>query len=746
MPSLRNDLIFFVPFFYAELCISFLTQTLIHMQFSLLLIRTITLTLLSITAVFAQSETTPQPCGTSYVMNQLFEQYPERKAAWLAQRNAPVKAANTASIYDSVLIIPVVVHVIHNYGAENVSDAQIFDMMRIINEDFAKLSSDTNEIDPDFKPIAGKTKLEFRLAQIDPDGHCTRGITRHVSSLTASADDNVKDIVSWNTSKYFNIWVVRSISFGAGAYAYYPGTIDPQYEGVVCLASQFGSIGASSPSNFSARTMTHEIGHYFNLAHTWGDSNEPGSQDNCFWDDDVEDTPNTVGVSNQGCNKNMMSCGVKSNVENYMDYSSCGRMFTNGQVTRMRTALYSSIGSRNTLWTLANRLATGTNNGYIPSICAPVADFNSATRVLCSGKNTSFTPLIGNVANLDSVNYLWTFEGGTPYTSTVANPVITYNAAGIFKVKLLAYNSGGVDSIIKDNFVTVNSGTAAYSASLGTSEGFEENTFPVFVNNLDKRWSIVNDAAVSSATTWERSTLASTTGSASLLIANATLLSNSLNSIISPTFHISSVTSPVGLRFQLAFAKTAASNKDQLKIYVSKDCGKTWPAVIYSKLASASGTPLSTVGNTNYYEGTSFVPTANQWRTETVSINNYTQYNNVRFKFEMKSAGGGNLYIDDVEIITLPTVGTDELIKEYQMSVAPNPTSQNSQISFVLGKEANIKLQLTDLLGREIWQQQQSKAIGEQQTELPMQGLSAGMYILHLQIGQQSISQKIIKN
>lgn len=711
------------------------------MRFSLLLIRTITLIFLSV-AAFAQA---PKPCGTSQVMNQLFEQYPDRKAAWLSQRQTPISVANTASIYDSVLIIPVVVHVIHNYGAENVSDAQIFDMMRIINEDFAKLSSDTNEIDPDFKPIAGKTKLEFRLAQIDPDGNCTRGITRHVSELTANADDNVKDIVSWNTSKYFNIWVVRSISFGAGAYAYYPGTIDPQYEGVVCLASQFGSIGASSPSNFSARTMTHEIGHYFNLAHTWGDSNEPGSADNCLWDDDVEDTPNTVGVSNQGCNKNMMSCGVKSNVENYMDYSSCGRMFTNGQVTRMRTALYSSIGSRNTLWTLANRLATGTNNGYIPSICAPVADFNSATRVLCSGKTATFTPLIGNVVNLDSVNYLWTFEGGTPSTSTVANPVITYNNAGIFKVKLLAYTSAGTDSMIKENFVTVNSGAAAYSASLGTSEGFEENTFPVFVNNADKNWSVINSTSVSSET-WQRSTAASTTGNASMVIANATLPSGSINSIISPTFHISSVTSPVGLRFKLAFAKTDVSNKDQLKIYASKDCGKTWPFQIYSKLSSSSGTPLSTVGNTTYYEGTSFVPTASQWRTETVSINNYTQYSNVRFKFEMKSADGGNLYIDDVEIVTLPTVGTDELIKEYQMSVAPNPTSQNSQISFVLDKEANIKLQLTDLLGREIWQQQQSKAIGEQQTELPMQGLSAGMYILHLQIGQQSITQKIIKN
>ncbi|WP_177199922.1 M43 family zinc metalloprotease [Flexibacter flexilis] len=714
------------------------------MRFSLLLIKTITLTLLSVTA-FAQQEAAPKPCGTSHVMNKLFEQYPERKAAWLAQRNAPFAVNDTASIYDSVLIIPVVVHVIHNYGPENVSDAQIFDMMRIINEDFAKINSDTNAVDPVFQPIVGKTKVAFRLAQIDPDGNCTRGITRHVSALTASADDNVKDIVSWNTSQYFNIWVVRTISFNAGAYAYYPGTVDPQYEGVVCLASQFGSMGASSPNNFSARTMTHEIGHYFNLAHTWGDTNEPGAQDNCLWDDDVEDTPNTVGVADQGCNKNMMSCGVKSNVENYMDYSSCARMFTNGQVTRMRTALHSSIGSRNTLWTLENRLATGTNNGYVASICAPVADFDAATRVICSGKTSEFTPLIGNVASLDSVHYLWTFEGGMPNTSTEANPVITYNSAGIFSVKLMAYTSGGADSITKENFVTVNSGTAAYSAALGISESFEESSFPLFANNLDKTWSIVNGPSVTSPT-WQRNVAASTTGSASIVIANALLPDNALNSIITPTFHISSVGSPVGLRFKMAFAKTASNNKDQLKVYVSKDCGKTWQGVIYSKLASATGTPLSTVGNTNYYEGTSFVPTASQWRTETVNINNYVQYENVRFKFEMKSAGGGNLYIDDVEIVTVPSVGTAELIKQYEISIAPNPTNHNSQLSYVLGKQENIRLQLTDLLGREIWQQVQPNAAGQQQIDLPMQQLSAGMYLLHLQIGNQSLSQKIIKN
>ncbi|MFN5324019.1 MAG: hypothetical protein ACK5C5_03795, partial [Bacteroidota bacterium] len=102
-------------------------------------------------------------------------------------------------------VIPVVFHVIHNYGPENISKAQILDAMEIFNKSFQKLYADSVLIASAFKPIIADCQIEFRFAQRDPNGNCTDGITRTVSSLTYSAGDNVKALVAWPSNKYFNI-------------------------------------------------------------------------------------------------------------------------------------------------------------------------------------------------------------------------------------------------------------------------------------------------------------------------------------------------------------------------------------------------------------------------------------------------------------------------------------------------------------------------------------------------------------
>lgn len=690
-------------------------------------------------AAVAQSQSN-LPCGTPQAMERIFKKYPERKQQWLNRRLAPSLVAPT-SMEDSVLVIPVVVHVIHNNGPENVSVAQVQDMIRIINEDFARMSSDTNQIDPEFRLIAGKGRVEFRLAKKDPDGNCTIGITRTQSVLTSTADDNVKDLIGWNTSQYFNIWVVRSISFGAGAYAYYPGTINQEYEGVVCLASQFGSIGASSSANFSARTMTHEIGHYFNLPHTWGDSNEPGVEANCFDDDGVEDTPNTVGVTAQNCNKNMMSCGVRANVENYMDYSNCGRMFTNGQVERMRTALFSPIADRNQLWTLANRIATGTNNGYLPVPCAPIAAFGTPFSTVCSGRSVSFQSQVGNVSTPTEANHSWTFEGGTPATSQEINPMVTYSNAGNYAVKLVVSNASGKDSVIMDNRIRVNAGVPTYSTSLGSIESFETPSFPDFVGNFNKNWFVESPAG----TSWVRTVQAATEGSASVRIDNRNIPSQTLSALITSTFDIASIQQPAYLSFNVAFARTATTNRDALKVLVSTDCGRTWLPLAYNKTAISITAPLSTTGAMLYPANVSFVPTATQWRKELINVSNYAIYSGVRFKFEMNSRGGNILYLDEVSVVNQPVLSTADALREYQVKVAPNPFDYVAQLSYTLSQSSQVAVELTDLLGRSVWQQAVNRQeVGNQVVNLPS-NLARGMYVLRLQIDSQRITQKIIK-
>ena len=411
----------------------------------------------SANALFAQHY---PHCGTEDLVEQSLKDNPEFQQNYqrLLNEIAANRNKNTSDVQstDSLLIIPVVIHIIHDNGPENISFAQIQDAMRILNEDFNFRSSDTNQILNTFRPLAANCRVEFRLARLDPQGNCTNGFTRTQSTLTLSAGDNVKNLARWPSNRYLNVWVVRNIESGAGAYAYLPGTTSAANDGIVIRASQFGSIGASSNNNFAARTFTHEVGHYLGLRHTWGPTNEPGIATNCNFDDGIQDTPNTVGISNQGCNKNFTSCnGILANVENYMDYSSCGRMFTEGQKAVMRAVLASSVSSRNNLGLLSNRLLTGTNNGYTAVPCAPRVDFSANIQSICEGGSINFTGFITNGPEDPMFTYSWEFEGGTPATSNLRSPQVTYAAAGNFSVKLRVFGPGGQDSLERNSFIEV---------------------------------------------------------------------------------------------------------------------------------------------------------------------------------------------------------------------------------------------------------------------------------------------------
>ena len=309
--------------------------------------------LIFIVDAYAQSHT----CGFNDHMNQAYEQTPgllEMRSAYEDEIQAII---NSRSSFVGKTI-PVVVHIIYNDSYSNISDAQVNSGLIAINEDFNAGNSDYNNVVSAFSSIKSNVGISFDLARIDPNGNPTTGITRTESDFTDDAGENVKSLVMWDTDMYLNVWVVDNIESGAGAYAYYPGTAPNGAEGIVCRHSQFGTIGTSSSYNFDSTTMTHEIGHYLNLAHTWGDSNDPGEDVNCNDDDGVSDTPNTIGTL-YGCNTNQSTCGSLDNVQNYMDYTDCTNMFSNGQRSRMHAALHSSVGGRINLWQYDNLVATG---------------------------------------------------------------------------------------------------------------------------------------------------------------------------------------------------------------------------------------------------------------------------------------------------------------------------------------------------------------------------------------------------
>ncbi|MGH1387436.1 M43 family zinc metalloprotease [Kordia sp.] len=240
------------------------------------------------------------------------------------------------SISGNVITIPVVVHVMYTNATNNISQAQIQSQIDVINEDFRRTNADADNT----WSQAADTEIQFCMATIDPNGNATTGITRKSVTRTdwGTNDDMKKSsqggVNPWNTSEYLNMWVVPQMTSGGRTilgYAQFPGGA-ASTDGVVMAYNYFGRVGNVSAPFDGGRTTTHEIGHYLNLRHIWGDSN--------CGNDFVSDTP-THQTSNGGCPTGQVSCGSVDMVQNYMDYTndSCMNLFTAGQKARMRAVL-----------------------------------------------------------------------------------------------------------------------------------------------------------------------------------------------------------------------------------------------------------------------------------------------------------------------------------------------------------------------------------------------------------------------
>ncbi|CAN5911465.1 hypothetical protein BH11BAC7_BH11BAC7_02760 [soil metagenome] len=669
-------------------------------------------------------------CGTDVQMKKVFAEHPELKAQYdarhteLIAENAMSSSRNSNEALQTggppSYIIPVVFHIIHDYGYENISDAQVLDAVRILNRDYRKNNADTSFIVPAFIPIANDTKIEFRLANLDPSGNCTNGIDRIASPETYIGDDGSK-LNYWPRNKYLNIWVVKNISSGAAGYAYLPGgASSAAIDGIIILSTYVGSIGTGNTT--TSRALTHEVGHFLGLEHVWGFTNSPGVQ---CGDDGITDTPETKGwttcnlVSNHVCNAN-----IEENVQNYMEYSYCTRMFTTGQRNWMQSALSSPIGQRNQLTTNANLTATGVNNN--PQVtCAPVSDFTPNDKVfVCAGSSITFTSVSYNG---HPTSWSWSFPGGTPNTSTDSVPAIVYNTPGTYNVTLITSNATGANTITRTSHVQVSSTTATYNVG-NYSEGIENAT--TFAAN----YTIINPQGNG----WARVTTAAATGTASVKLVNTSLMAGTTDEFVSPSFDMTGFTNPV-FTFKVAQRQRISSNTDKLRVYTSTNCGQSW-AQRYTKI----GATLAT-GSTN--NSNSWAPAASEFRTETVTLpSSVTNSTNVRFKFVFDAGGGNNIYIDDINITSVTGIDAPDAGIQ-QFVVYPNPLQDNSLVTFSLDDAQKVSLQLFDMSGRLVLDMYNGDlSAGEHQ--FPVQTaekLSSGMYFVRLTTaGGRMVTQKLV--
>ena len=283
-------------------------------------------------------------CGTMLVHERLLRTDPSYLSARVASENRAWEAATfRIAGRTGITVIPVVVHVVYRTNTQNIADTQIQSQIEVLNRDFRKTNPDAASTPAAFSALVADARIEFELATTDPQGNPTTGITRTQTNVASfGSDDGVKSagsggVDAWPADRYLNIWVCE-LGGGLLGYAQFPGG-PAATDGVVILHSGFGTNGtAAAPFNLG-RTATHEIGHWVNLRHIWGDD---GS--GCSGDDFVTDTPNQAGSNTGMPSFPRVSCNNGPNGDlfmNYMDYTDDAGMFmfTHGQVTRMQATL-----------------------------------------------------------------------------------------------------------------------------------------------------------------------------------------------------------------------------------------------------------------------------------------------------------------------------------------------------------------------------------------------------------------------
>jgi hypothetical protein len=301
-----------------------------------------------------------KPCYTDEMTAILHRAYPHG----VPGRNlpAPYKVEQVGA--DITYYIPVVVHVLHAYGAEqNITEAQILSQIRVMNECFGRRGVGFNT-----NPLSVKCNVQFCLAQIDPDGNPTTGYeyieSQYATELDPVTEDTLmKRLSTWNPDAYLNVWTVRRIKGGLEGYTYLPhevaGTV---WDGVIMDYESFGAFPNGTAKTLGY-TLAHEAGHYLGLYHPWGIF-EDSCGVNTDYCDDTPPVPRIFFSSAPNCLAPLACDGTRRQIANYMDYSddACQNMFTQCQVARMLNNL---ITYRGQMVSGANLLLTG---------CATVAD------------------------------------------------------------------------------------------------------------------------------------------------------------------------------------------------------------------------------------------------------------------------------------------------------------------------------------------------------------------------------------
>lgn len=702
----------------------------------------------SLTAV-AQNDNQIRPCYTYEAMEEAFAKDPDAKARY-EKAQASMNAEFTEALAKRSLLnksaavpvytIPVVFHILHQGGSENIADGDITYALDYMNKDYARNNWDANNTAAPFNSSYIDTEIRFMLAKKDPNGNCTTGIVRHVSDNTTWKQSGTLTnyTYTWDPTKYLNIYIVKEIVptttvTGGGiivGYTYKPGTWSTgAAQDAIVYRFDFLT------NNDNPRSLSHEVGHWLNLSHTWGDTNNPGIS---CGDDFCPDTPVTKGeftacptTSATACTQTNAAMNGLNNVQNIMNYSGCPLNFTTDQTVRMRTALASTTSGRSTLWSASNLSSTGADVNSTAA-CAPVSDFMSTALseyTVCSGQTINTFKSFSYNGTITS--YSWSATN----SATIANPTssitnITFPTVGTSTVSLTVSNGNGSNT--SSRVVTIIDG--AQTGVFGL-ESFEAASVPT-------GWTVRNYN--SGSTTWTKNSFAGSEGTSSFRIDGALNPANHIDVLESPMFDLST-TASFSLTFKYAYRRQTATHADVFKVQMSDDCGATWKDVFAPSISSmASGSGGVSTAN--------FVPVASEWKFQDVSSHpNFGTFASsksvmARFYFQEGPTGFGNkLYLDEIGFMT-PDVGINEITAHLNLNLYPNPTTGSANLNFTLSNDSKIKVSVLDVTGKAVVAEKAySLNAGDHTITLNENNqLSKGIYIVNMNYNGTKLARKLI--
>jgi len=574
-------------------------------------------------------------------------------------------------------VIPVVVHVIHNgtaVGVEaNISDAQILQQIRVLNEDFRRKNADAIRTPAEFLPVAADANIEFVLAKQDPNGLPTNGIVRKQGPKTIYGPEDatlIGQTSQWNPEEYLNMWVVPLVSPYLG-FATFPTSNLPGLNFApaaairdgVTLDYQFFGTGPGTAANTSGRTTTHEVGHYLGLRHIWGDGG-------CEVDDFVVDTPNQDAPNNTICNENptRFSCGNSNMIQNYMDYTPdlCMNLFTKGQVDRFDVVLANSPRRASLVNNRATKDPQLVNRDVsLLKVVNPsdgLCQYNVAPEVEIQNKGNEF---------VSSVQIEFRWNGTLIESKRFATELRTGETA------LLTFNNldtRGETNEFVFTVVQVNdlADLVPSNNTLRTrpvQQGQLTLPYTVSLSTLPATWIIGNP---DQSLTWEKTNVTLDGASQPTLFIRhyEYEAQGQLDYFVSPQIDLSKYPN-AQLVFEVAHGPyNQAGFQDELLVAIAPECSVDFDIITppYKK----SGTRLQTADATVE----EFIPTSStQFRTELVNLSKFKGLGKIRVAIVTKNAFGNNIYLRNIRVVPTEEFKYDLAIEDI---IAPTPISSGT--------------------------------------------------------------------